>query len=344
MLTNERGTSLYMAVWLANDDYDYSNDPKEISVTSLIKPIKQTILGSRVDKSKRKIDVQDVAAARTGTAVHDSVENVWLHPEKRRKALKSLGYEDDFINRVVVNPDRSEKLLPGSIPIYLEQRSKRKLEGYTLSGKYDGVFDGMVKDIKTTSVYSYMSGDKEKDYILQGSMYRWLNPEIITAGKVEINFVFGDYSKTKAEADKTGNYPPNKIQSREYPLMSLEQTENYISGRLKELNNYWDEPEENIPACSKEELWLGDDKSRYYKDVKNTKRATKVFTGPDAVEQARLYSMGKPKGSGIITEYGQAKACEYCAAVSICKQAKALNEAGRLNKYEQLIEVGGGDD
>ena len=45
--SNNSNITLSMAVWLATDDYDHND--KVISVTTLLKPIKQTVLAARVD-------------------------------------------------------------------------------------------------------------------------------------------------------------------------------------------------------------------------------------------------------------------------------------------------------
>lgn len=342
MLTNEKGTSLYMAVWLANDEYDYSDNPKEISVTSLIKPIRQSVLGARIEPGSIVLDVQDVAASRAGTAIHDSVENVWLNKEKRVKALKKLGYKEDFIQRIVVNPEPDE-ILPDSIPVYVEQRTKKEINGRIISGKYDCIFDGTLRDIKNTSVYSYLAGDKAKDYSLQGSIYKWLNPDKVVADHVQIEFVFNDFSKATAEAaEQTGKtYPSGKVFSAQYGLMSNEQTEKYLVDRINTLDTYWDLPQDQLPTCTEEELWLDitKDKHRYYKDSSKMTRATKVFKGPTAQRDLYEYSQkNHAPNSIVVSEKAQAKACEYCKAVSICDQAEELHAQGRLEKYPQLIE------
>ena len=46
--TNNADIDLSVAVWLAHDDYDYVTKPNYISVTTLIKPIRQIILRGRV--------------------------------------------------------------------------------------------------------------------------------------------------------------------------------------------------------------------------------------------------------------------------------------------------------
>ena len=54
MYANTTGIGLSVAVWLADDDYDHDDDPKAISATSIIKPIKQLILPNEITTSHTK--------------------------------------------------------------------------------------------------------------------------------------------------------------------------------------------------------------------------------------------------------------------------------------------------
>jgi hypothetical protein len=89
--------------------------------------------------------------------------------------MASLGYPQDIIDRVIVNPT-PEDLKPDSIPVYMELRSFKEIDGVRVSGKFDFVAEGKVEDFKSTSTFAWKSGDKVEDYRLQGSIYRWLTP------------------------------------------------------------------------------------------------------------------------------------------------------------------------
>src|SRR5690606_38086465 len=76
----------------------------------------------------------------------------------------------------------------------------------------------------------------------------------------------------KSEVDRIDGYPPNRIMSKEIVLMSLEETEDWIRGRLALIDQYKDVEEPFLPPCSDEELWITDPQFKYYADP--TKAAT----------------------------------------------------------------------
>lgn len=189
-ITNRENIPLSVALFLAVDHYDYI--PKTISATSLIRPLRQYILARRVPQGADIPDLEDFIAARFGTAVHDGIEKAWSDEKTRVQALQDLGYPPNIIERIVFNP-KPEDLKPDSIPVYMELRSFKELMGFRVSGKFDFVGDGGLEDFKSTSVYTWIKGRKDDDYILQGSIYRWLNPEIITKDVLTIQFIFTDW-------------------------------------------------------------------------------------------------------------------------------------------------------
>jgi hypothetical protein len=106
--------------------------------------------------------------------------------------MTELGIPQHVIDKIRVNPDT-----PGDDPrfdVYLEQRSKKTVGKWTISGKFDFVHEGRVKDIKTTKTYNWIKGSNDEKYMIQGSIYRWLNPEIITDDFVDIMMIFTDWS------------------------------------------------------------------------------------------------------------------------------------------------------
>lgn len=324
-LTNNEDIPLQMAVWLAHDDYDYDDDPNTISATSLLKSTRQLVLGERARlQGATSLDVANLIPSSYGTAVHDAVEKAWL--TGYRKALKRLGYSDSVIDRVKVNP-KPEELAENDIPVYVEQRVHKKIGEYSISGKYDMVFQGAVNDIKTTSTYAFQSGNKDKDYIRQASIYRWLNPEIVTEDYIDIQFVFTDWSKLRATTEAGKGYPPKRIMPYRLSLMSLAETEQFISSRLAELETYHNSPESEIPYCSDEDLWVNVSVWKYYKNPKNTTRSTKNYDNP---HEAYAHQSKDGNVGTVIEVKGQAKACLYCSAFEVCKQKDQLIAEGRL--------------
>ena len=321
--TNNAGISLPLAVFLASDDYDYESGV--ISVTSLMRPIRQLILGYRVPREENPVDVSALVASRMGSAIHTAIEKAWL--TNKDKALADLGYPQHIIDRVLVNPtDEELAAVVNPITVYMEQRAYKEIMGYKISGKFDFVAEGRVEDFKSTSVYNYINQSNAKKYPIQGSLYRWLSPHIITKDFMKIHYVFTDWSKV--DALSRPNYPPQRVMTQEFKLMSLEETERYVMSRLALINKYRDEDEINIPHCTDEELWRKPASWKYYKDPNKTSgRSTKNFdNATDAF--ARFRDDG---GTGVVLEVkGQVSACKYCNAFNICTQKDQLIVSGDL--------------
>lgn len=322
MITNQGNISLPMAIWLASDEYDHDPSPNTISATELLKSIKQILLGSRVAASglAGDVDLQDMIASRIGTALHDSVEHSVLN--LREDAMKAMGIPPRVRDSIKINPTIID---PNCHNIHMEQRVKRDIGGFTISGKYDIVENGRVKDIKSTSTYTYVYGTNNTKYAQQGSIYRWLNPELITDDFMDIEFIFIDWKAMAVKTEK--NYPPRRVMSKTVPLMSISETEMFIVDKLKLLVKFQNEPEANMPECSRDELWQKPTSYAYFKNPEKMKRATKVFTthGEALGRQIEDGSVGT-----IQIRPGKAKHCLYCAAKPICAQAERLVQAGLL--------------
>lgn len=306
--------TLSMQVWLANDTYDHNNDPLTISATGLLNSIKQIILTGRVKSEPGLTNVNVLAASRIGTAIHDSVENAWTGDVT--PLLRKVGLPDSIANRIIVNPSpEGLKQAPDAIPVYLEQRAHKKIGNYTISGKYDIVFNGKLEDIKSTSTYTYVNKTNNEKFAMQGSIYRWLNPDVITNDTMLIQYVFTDWKAMQAKTDKT--YPISKIMAVELPLLSLADTQRYIVDKLNAMEQYWTSPEEDIPPCTEEELWRTAPMHKYYKNPAKKARSTKNF----AVHGDAISRLAADGGVGeVVTVPGEVKRCLYCDAFDVCKQ------------------------
>ena len=90
IITNTSGIPLSLAVWCVHDEYDYINEPNYISVTKLMKPVRQLILPGRVPMEERIADAADYISSALGHSLHDSIEKAWV--KGHRHNLKKLGY------------------------------------------------------------------------------------------------------------------------------------------------------------------------------------------------------------------------------------------------------------
>lgn len=333
--SNQLGVNLIMAAFLADDTYDYR--PGTISATTILKPVRQQVLARRVPTEDQVMDVSRLVKSRMGTAIHDAVENVWTSG-RYIKALRLLGYPTDVIDRIVVNPnyvmdskgdwvpaENPQPLAPDAIPVYAEIRTEREFEGYRITGKFDSVAEGRVGDIKTTSVWTWINQSKSDDYTIQGSIYRWLNPEFITDDFVNIHYLFTDFSAMKAKTDKS--YPQSQVLTQAYPLWSLENTTDYIRTKLK-LFEYWrDGDEKDLPECDAQQLWRKPTVFKYYKNPAKRTRATKNF---DTLGAANL-QLAKDGNVGVVVPVeGEVIACKFCPAFPVCTQKDRYIADGSL--------------
>lgn len=324
--TNTTGIALPLAAFLASDDYDYQEG--HISVTTLLKSVRQIVLGFRQTPDSIKYDIADLVSSRMGSAIHTAIEDVWTNPRKIVKALKSLGYPDAVISRIIVNPseERLAAAGPMAIPVYLERRSVLEIEGFKVSGKFDFVAEGRVEDFKSTSVYGYMNQTNAQKYILQGSLYRLLNQDIITQDTLRINYVFTDWSK--ASARKDSRYPQSRTLSQVYPLMSIPDSENYVRTKLIQVKQLSNTAEEHLPKCTDEDLWRDSAVYKYYKNPEKLTRSTGNF---DTYAEA-LTRYNADGSVGVIKEVkGKVKACKYCKVAAICTQKDEYLQDGSLS-------------
>jgi hypothetical protein len=328
--TNFTEIPLVLAVWLAADNgYDLEYKPDVISATTLFKPVRSTILSRRVKSSQKSIDISSLVPSALGTAVHTAVEDAWLY--HRDQAMRNLGIPEDVIEKICFNPDPKWGWDddPDKICIYMEQRTQKTIEvdgiTWTISGKFDAVVQGTVEDVKTTKTFNWIKGSNDEKYALQGSIYRWLNPDFIRGDFVNILMMFTDWSELKAKADPT--YPQKNVVVRKLPLMSLEETESYVMERLRLLNRYIDKPEAELPQCTPDELWMDPPKGAYYKDKTKLTRATKLC---DTAAEAHLrLSQDGNKGT-IVKRDMEPKFCRYCDARPVCTQAENYIAQGIL--------------
>ena len=317
---NTASVPLSLAVFLASDNYDH--DPNTISATSLIKPLRQIVLSARVPEDVTPVDLVNLVPSRMGSAIHDAIERSWK--DNYQIALDHLGYPKKVIEKIRINP-KPEELQDGQIPIYLEQRAYKQVGKFLISGKYDFIGDGRVEDFKSTSTFTAMNNTNDEKYIWQGSIYRWLNPDIITKDEMAIQFIFTDWSKAKAMQDP--KYPQQRIQQRILPLKSISETDTFVKRKLAQIEQYWDADEKTIPPCTDADLWRSEPVFKYYKNPEKRSRSTKNF---DNRHDAQLRFIEDGSVGIVVEQPGQVTACKYCPAFAACSQKDALIASGDL--------------
>jgi len=321
--TNKNNVSLALAVFLMYDNYEYDERPNSISATGLIRPLRQLVLSKQNPALLKTVDIADLVATRMGSAIHKGCEDAWTDPENVKNALKVLGASEDAIDNIKINPPY---IKPGETPVYVEQRAEKEILDFIISGKYDLVLDGTLNDYKSTSVWTYIFDSNADSYTKQGSIYKWLNPDKITSDHMNINYIFTDWSAAKARMD-TKSYPQIKTLTKQYPLWSTEETENWIMNKIEHYKVLANAPQEGLPECTDEELWATEETFKYYKNPNKLDRSTKNFKTMDEA----LVRKSADGDVGIIkTVPGEVKACRYCPVIGICTQAETMLAEGRL--------------
>lgn len=325
-LSNIHGINLAAAIWLAHDSYDHQEDPRHISVTSLIKPLRQLILAQRVPVEERTTDLVELFDSRVGQALHSGVELAWK--DHYHTSMQKLGLPAHIIDSVRINPEKEE---PDTIPVYLEVRTFRLVvvngEEFLISGQVDLIIDGALTDVKKTKVYKYQNPGSSGPWVLQGSIYRWLNPEKVHNAELVIQYALLDWAR--GNLGRYPDYPAHPLPTRTFRLMGLQETEQWITNRLALLQKLRNAPEDQLPECTDEELWRGPDQYKYYANPETAAkngRATKNF---DDLASANNFLAEKGKGV-VITKPGLVRACNYCPAAPLCSQRQRLFAAGEL--------------
>lgn len=326
-ITNKHGIDLPIAVWLLQDGYNSgaedNPDPNKelVSVTTLLKPTKQLILSRLIAPEDREMDVADVIASRMGHSLHDGVERAWTEGNWQ-KSMAMLHHPKSIIDRIRINPDPNN-MPKDAIPIHLEKRGFREIGGIMLTGQGDFMVDGAYRDIKTTSTFSFTSGSKDMDYILQGSMYRYILPEYIWKDKMRIEFIFTDWLKYRARVEP--KYPQAKVDHKEFPLLSIEDTEQWILEKLEDIRSQAQvmkkKGQAGMRPCNDVELWRQEDSWKYYSNPETAKKVgkcTKRFDNKQAADEHLTL-----KGKGVVIHVpGEVKACPFCPAFALCEQSK----------------------
>lgn len=294
---------LPLAVWLMHNEYDYVLDnPNYYSATELLKPTRSLVLGRQLPEPN-EVDIAALIAPKFGTAIHDSIEKAWKS-DNLADTLKKL------------NIPKSVKL-----DVHIEERAFKNVDEFTVGGKFDMVLNGVLHDFKTTSVYAYLTDSKDEDYKLQGSIYRWLNPDLITEDFININFIFTDWNKK--ESLIKSDYPKNKVASKCIQLMSIPQTDTWVRRKLKEIkeNMHSISNQDRIIECTEKELWMTPPVFKYYASGDTSGRSTKNFSDAN---DAYKYKASKGSKGTIVMVPGEPKRCNYCPAINICLQYRRM--------------------
>ena len=267
---------------------DYQYKDKRYSVTTLLSPIRETMLKRRYH-DEIKTDASDLIWALWGTGIHKALE-----VNAKDGELLEQGLGADIIH------------------------------GYRLTG-YADMIDlnrKMVVDYKSTSVWQYINGDFEK-YKLQLQMYAYLYYKMtgLFIDKGQIVMFMRDFSKMRSKHEK-GGYPERPVMSIDFDLGTPDEIEQYIIERMELLIKYEQVMDNQLPLCTEKERFNSGDKYAIMK--KGNKRAVKLH---DTMASANghleyLQSTGDGIYSIDIRKGTDTKCLEYCSVNIYCDYYK----------------------
>lgn len=267
---------------------DYQYKDKRYSVTTLLSPIRETMLKRRYH-NEIETDASDLIWALWGTGIHKALE-----VNAKDGELLEQGLGADIIH------------------------------GYRLTG-YADMIDlnrKMVVDYKSTSVWQYINGDFEK-YKLQLQMYAYLYYKMtgLFIDKGQIVMFMRDFSKMRSKYEK-GGYPERPVMSIDFDLGTPEEIEKYIVERMELMIKYEQVMDDQLPLCTEKERFNSGDKYAIMK--KGNKRAVKLH---DTLSSANAHlEYLQSTGDGIysidIRKGTDTKCLEYCSVNIYCDYYK----------------------
>ena len=277
-ITNKMGLPKSF-VEMATRDYEYK--PKQYSVTSLLKGVRETILQRRYHHEIEE-DVADMIWMLWGQAVHHILEQ---------------------------QPEEDCELKEEYLKVHIT-------DGYYLTGLFDlyNNEEGKVTDYKTASVWKVIHDDF-KEWRKQLLIYCWMMRKSgFEANKGEVVAILKDHSKSKAERDK--DYPQHPVFKKawEFTDYEFEEIEEWILDKFLEIKKAEEMPDNELPICTPEERWA--EPETFAVKKKGRKSALRVL---NSYEDAEDWMQNTGKGEYIEHRPGKDKKCpNYCSVAEFC--------------------------
>jgi hypothetical protein len=284
IITNETGLPQAIVDAIVNDGY--SAGRSDISVTTLINPVRQRVLKKRYSDRITE-DAADRIWALFGQAIHTILE--------RAHTVFSEGMA--------------------------EQRLYAEVNGWTLGGQFDRLClldGGTIQDYKVSSVWAALDGTPKPEWVSQLNCLAWLaRRRGIKVSRLEIVLLCRDWSASKAKGG--GNYPPRPVVRIPVTVWPDAETTRYIDERIRRHQAAEALDDDNLPFCSDEEVWRS--ASVYAVRKPGRKSAVKLYaieadaTAHAAELGATHYVQHRP---------GRAVRCaDYCPVSAVCNQFQA---------------------
>jgi hypothetical protein len=295
VITNETGLPQPIVDAIVNDGY--SAGRSDISVTTLINPVRQRVLRKRYSDRITE-DASNRIWSLFGQAVHTILE--------RAHTVFSEGMA--------------------------EQRLYAEVNGWILGGQFDRLSftdGGLIQDYKVSSVWTAIDGQAKPEWTAQLNCLAWLaRRRGITVSKAEIVLLCRDWSASKAR--QGGNYPARPVVRLPVDLWPDNTALQFIEERIRSHQAAETLPDDELPPCTPEERWQGP--TVYALRREGRKSAIKLFSDEsEAAERAAAL------GGGHFVEHrpGRAVRCaDYCTVSAFCGQWQAEAAAGGDDNIE----------
>lgn len=192
-----------------------------------------------------------------------------------------------------------------------EEKLTYEYKGDTIVQIADGLdANGLLYDIKSTSVYAFLLGEKP-EWVKQLNLYDYGLKKVLNmpAKKLEIHAFLRDWSKSKTRDD---DYPKCPFIVQDIPLWTTEQQEQLLSDRHAV---HRDADNGIVLPCSPSEMW---ERPTVYKVKKkvDSKRAVK---GGNHIDKHEAEDHADRIGGVVETIEGcRIKCLEYCPVRAVC--------------------------
>jgi len=202
-----------------------------------------------------------------------------------------------------------------------EEYMKLPVNGMMVTGRSDIIIGKELIDLKVTSVYSFLLGEKDA-WAKQLNVYNFMaNYNGIKIESAKIYGILRDWSEMKQYGND--DYPPIPFFEQPIELWPLDKTQSYIEKRV-ELHKNVDAAIVNneiklIPlfACTDADRW--EKPTTYAVMKKGNKRAERVLDTFDEAKQWMIDKSKTEKEFSVVTRPGSAVRCErFCVCSKVC--------------------------
>lgn len=284
------------------------------------------VLSNELNLPQALVDACDVSPHNAP----DTVSATTLKSGVREILLTKRHWEeltDDVSNRIwqLFGTAVHALLEKESANTFVEEKFEKQVGKYKVTGRLDcyDMKNGIIVDYKTATVWKYKFADYS-DWRFQGLVYAWLlKQQGLEVKECQFIMFFKDFSKTKAKLE--ADYPKRPVEVYRFKVTDkdLEEIEQKIISKVKELEENELVADDDLPICSDEERWAKP--TTYAVMKKGRKTAIRVF---EKEEDADLMLKDCDDNFFKQKRNGESSKCMgYCPCASYCSFARSINES-----------------